>query len=104
MGEAEAMDPMNPTNMHIDDRHVCIGTSFNNHPAQLLLFDGNVRLGNDLLTGWGQNELGKCLSQGLRFFLGQEKDRASERIAAVFDGGNIRFDLVDRQEPDGNAA
>jgi hypothetical protein len=104
MGEVEAMDPMSPTNMHTNDRHVCIGTSFNNHHAQLLLFDGNVRLGNELLTGWGQNELGKCLSQGLRFFLGQEKDRASERIAAVFDRGDLRFDLVDGQEFDGDAA
>ena len=90
--------------MNPDDRHVCIGASFNNNDARLFLFDRNIRLGNELLTGRRQDEPGECLSQGMRLLLGQEKDGASERIAAVFDGGAFRFDLVDRQESDGDAA
>ena len=47
----EAMDPMSPSKMNTDDRHVCIGTSFNHNDARLFLFDRNIRLGNELLTG-----------------------------------------------------
>ena len=174
----EFMDPMSPSNMNIDDRHVSIGASFNNNDARLCLFNWNVRLGNELLTGLGQDELSEGLSPGMRLLFGQsgyplhpstsgwgptivsigcrtdsnrllgeamkaqspsvcagnlslgpgvshvpstnvtrllnlgqrdthfgqKKDGASERIAAVFDGGDLRFDLVDRQESDGDAA
>ena len=100
----EAMDPMIPSNMNTHDRHVRIGTSFNNNDVRLLLFDRNIRLGNELLTRRRQHEPGECLSQGMRLLLGQEKDGASERIAAIFDGRGFRFDLVDGQEFDGDAA
>jgi hypothetical protein len=100
----EAMDPMSPNNMNPDDRHVCIGASFNNNDARLFLFDRDICLGNELLTGRRQDEPGECLSQGMWLLLGQEKDGASERITAVFDGGALRFDLVDRQKSDGDAA
>ena len=95
---------MSPSNMNLDDRHVCISASFNHNDARLFLFDRNIRLGNELLTGRRQDELGECFSQGMRLLLGQEKNGASERIATVFDGGALRFDLVDRQESDGDAA
>ena len=101
---SEAMEPKSPSNMNNDDRPFCIGTSFNNDGARLFLFDRNIRLGNDLLTGRRQGELGECLSQGMQLLLGQEKDGASERIAAVFDGGDLRFDLVDGQQSDGDTA
>jgi hypothetical protein len=90
--------------MKPDDRHVCISASFNNNDARLFLFDRDIRLGYELLTGRRQGEPGECFSQGMRLLLGQEKDGASERIAAVFDGGALRFDLVYRQEFDGDAA
>src|ERR1700704_1067022 len=100
----EAMDPMSPSNMNTDDRHVCIGTSFNSNNVRLFLVNRNIRLGNELLTRRRQDELGECRSQWMRLLLGQEKDGAAERIATVFDGGGFRFDLVDGQESDGDAA
>jgi hypothetical protein len=42
-------------------------------------------------------------AKGMRLLLGQEKDGAPEWIAAVFDSGPLRFDLVDRQESDRDA-
>ena len=100
----EAMDPMSPSNMKTDDRHVCIGTSFNNNDARLFFFERNICLGNELLANLGQDELGEGFSHGMGLLLGQKKDRASERIAAVFDGRDLRFDLVDGQESDRDAA
>ena len=70
----EAMDTMSPSNMNTDDRHVCINTSFNHNDARLFLLKWNVRLGNELLTGLGQDELSEGLSHGMRLLLGQEKE------------------------------
>ncbi len=74
----EAMDPMSPSNMNTDDRHVCIGPSFNHYDARLFLFDRNLRPGNELLTGREHDELTECLSQGMRLLPGQEQDGALE--------------------------
>jgi hypothetical protein len=60
----EAMDPMSPSNMNTDDRHVCIAASFNYNDALLFPINRNIRLGNELLTGLGQDELDECLGQG----------------------------------------
>jgi len=68
----KAMSPMSPSNKNHDDRHVCIEASFNCHDARLSLFDRNICLGNELLPGRGQDELGECLNQGMRLLLGQE--------------------------------
>ena len=68
----EATDPMSPSNMNNDDRHVCIGTSFNYNDARLFLFNWNVCIGNELLTGRRQGELSECLSQGVRLLFGQQ--------------------------------
>ena len=58
----EAMDPKSPSNMNTEDRPFRIDTSFNNNDARLFPFDRNIRLGNELLTGRRQGELGECLS------------------------------------------
>src|SRR5207245_10750209 len=90
----EAMDPMSPSNMNTHDRHVRIGTSFNNNDVRLFLFDRNIRLGNELLTRRREHEPGECLSQGMRILLGQEKDEASEWIVAIFEGVGFWFVIV----------
>jgi hypothetical protein len=89
--------------MNLIDRHVCIAASFNHNDARLFLFDWNIRLSNELLTGRRQGELGECFGQRVRLLLGQEKNGASEWIATVFDGRALRLDLVDRQGSDGDA-
>jgi hypothetical protein len=101
---SEAMSAMSPKSINFNDRHVCIVASLNKNATRLFLFDGNIHLGNEFLTGRRQGELDECLSQGMRFLLRQEKDGPSERIAAVFDGGALRFDFVDRQEFDWDTA
>jgi hypothetical protein len=79
-------------------------SSFYRHDTRLFVFHRNIRLADKLLPGWGQDELDECLNQRMRLLLGQEKHGAPERIAAVFDGGALRFNLVDRQESDRDAA
>jgi hypothetical protein len=70
--KGDPMEPMIPSNMNANDRHVCISTSFNSNNARLFLFDGDKCLGNELLAGRGQDELGECLGQGMRLLLGQK--------------------------------
>src|SRR6185503_16725380 len=100
----EAMNPKSPNNMKTRDSPFCMGPSFKNVETCLFLFDRNIRFGNKLLTDRRQRELSACLSQRVRLPFGQEQDRAPEWIAAVFDGGDLWFDLVDGQESFGNAA
>src|SRR5580765_1117553 len=100
----EAMETMSPNSISLNDGHVCIATSFDHANARLFLFEWNIRLSNELLTGRRQDELDECFGQGMRLLLGQEKDRASQWIATFFDGGALRLDLVDRQKSDGDAS
>src|SRR4029077_16149537 len=97
----EATETMSPNSTILNDCHILIAASFNHASARLL--DRNIRLSNELLTGRRQDELYECFGQGMRLLLGQEKNRASQWIATVFDGGALRLDLVDRQKSDGDA-
>jgi len=75
----EAMDPMSPSNMNTDDRHVCIGTSFNHYDARLFLFDRNIRPGNEL---WLAGDMTNRLNVSARGY-GSFLDRA-ERGPGVY--------------------